>query len=259
VLFDMHMMLGDTASAEIDAERSMAGTTGENDAGTFELAMLDLFSGRFTSGLHALIASADALDARGAHDAAARRRYDLARQAAQLGDRATATAVLARITGARPAVVGKAHVLALIVAGQLADARTAAAALPDATSERADAELLVADASHDDAGVLAASARLEQLATPVDLYATGEALIRGGRPDDAAAVFERMVHHPFAWTEPVATVRAWRELGRLRERAGDLDGARAAYAEVIAHWGNATTHMPEVDAARAALRAIKAR
>lgn len=72
-------------------------------------------------------------------------------------------------------------------------------------------------------------------------------------------MFERVTGNPHAWTEPIASTRAWYRLGRLRQRAGNAAAARDAFSEVLRRWGNATTRSAEVDDARRRLRTLNGR
>jgi tetratricopeptide (TPR) repeat protein len=254
------MALGDLAAAEIDARRMLAGTPTEHAIGMGSLAKIDLYWGRFDDGLRGLLASADEFDTAGAPHWASSQRYNAGRHAWWLGDRVTARAAFARVVADHSQRVPMTRVHALIAADKLDDARARAAELPDGSLDRATAELAIASAVHDPAGVLAAFARIEQLSTTIEhLFAAADALERTGRPDDAAAMYERLVNHVYSWQEPIATTRAWSRLGHLREHAGDIAGARAAFAEVIRRWGHATARIPEVDDARRQLRALRGR
>jgi tetratricopeptide (TPR) repeat protein len=257
-LFRLHMALDNLAEAEVDARRLLASTTLQHARGTSDLAWIDLRWGRFETGLRDLVVSADQLDLAGGTSGAAYERYLAGRQAWLLGDRATALTAFERVAAGSTPLAKMAHVCALIAAGKLDEARAATAEFPDGSVDRAIAELAIADAVHDAAGVLAAFARIEQLSTtPAHLFAAADALERSGRPDEAAATYERLIDHASAWEEPIATTRAWSRLGHLRERAGDVAGARTAYAEVLRRWGNATARTPEVDGARRRLRALR--
>src|SRR6185295_13933826 len=112
---------------------------------------------------------------------------------------------------------------------------------------RTSAEVLLAAEAGDAPGVLAAYARLEKQSVAIDrLYFVGDALEKTGRPDEAAAVFERLAKHPLAWGEPITSTRAWYRLALLRDKAGDAEGVRAAFLEVVLRWGGAPTDTPEV-------------
>jgi tetratricopeptide (TPR) repeat protein len=259
-MFALHMALGDLAEAEIDAQRQLTGAANQHADGTASLARIDLYWGRFERGLRDLMASADALDAAGATMAAARNRTRAGRHAWLLGDRAAAIAAFERVAAGPTHYAAVARVLGPVVAGKLDEARARAAAIADGSVERASAELAIADAAHDAAGVLAAFVQIEKLSTTIEhLFSVAAALERSGRLVEATTMFERLANHPQAWSEPIATTRAWYRLGRLRARAGDTASARAAFGEVIRRWGNATARTPEVDDARRRLRALQGR
>ncbi len=256
-IFELHMALGDLAAAEIDARRALAGMHEQHAHGLASLAQIDLYWGRFEAGLHGLASSADEFDGDGDGYWAANERDAQGRHAWLLGDRATARAAFEQVAAGHSRRAPMARVRAWIATGALDEARAAVAGFPDGSVDRAAGELAIADAVHDAAGVLAAFARVEQLSTTAEhLFAAADALERSRRPDEAAAMYERLIHHARAWQEPIATTRAWSRLGHLRERAGDVPGALAAYAEVVRRWGNATAPMPEVGDARRRLRAL---
>jgi serine/threonine-protein kinase len=79
----------------------------------------------------------------------------------------------------------------------------------------------------------------------------GQALFFAGRVDEAIPHFERAVT---VCTDPnfiASRMIASELLGEARESKGDKDGACAAYAEVLARWGNAKPRSRTADAARA--------
>jgi tetratricopeptide (TPR) repeat protein len=259
-LFTLHMALGDLAEAERDARRQLSGSPTQRAEGMSGLAVIDLYWGRFDAGVRGLVAAADAYDAIGQTVAAARVRFVAGRQAWQLGDHAGAIRAFEQVAAGPTQHARAARGLARIVAGKLDDARAYAAGLGAGSIDRAEIELAIAHAARDPDGVLAAFTRIEKLSTTIEhLFATAEALERSGRLDDAARMFARLAGHTRAWTEPVASTRAWYRLGELRERTGDLAGARAALTEGLRRWGNATTRMPEVDDARRRLRRLDKR
>ncbi|MGH2898829.1 MAG: tetratricopeptide repeat protein, partial [Solirubrobacteraceae bacterium] len=162
-----------------------------------------------------------------------------------------------RVPSRRAVLAG---VLGAILGGKLDDARAQAAGLPADSAERASVELAIADATRDAAGVLAAFGRVESVSSATEhLFPVAEALERTGRRVEAAAMFERIATRALAWTDPIATARAWYRLGRLRERSRDLAGARTAYGEVLRRWGSSTARTAEVDDARRHVHALAAR
>ncbi|HEY0993735.1 MAG TPA: hypothetical protein VGD80_42060, partial [Kofleriaceae bacterium] len=80
-LFTLHMALGDLAEAELDARRQLSGSPAQRAEGTSDIALIDLYWGRFDAGMRGLLASADAFEALGTTVAAARQRYLAGRQA----------------------------------------------------------------------------------------------------------------------------------------------------------------------------------
>src|SRR6185436_16127116 len=80
-LFTLHMALGDLAEAELDARRQLSGSPRQRAEGTYGIALIDLYWGRFDAGVRGVLASADAYDALGVTGAAARMRNVAARQA----------------------------------------------------------------------------------------------------------------------------------------------------------------------------------
>jgi predicted Zn-dependent protease len=182
------------------------------------------------------------------------------RQAGLIGDRATAIAAFERVAAGPTHYAALAGILGAILGGKLDDARAQAAALPQDSVERASADLAIADATRESAGALAAFGRVENVSSAIEhLFPVADALERSGRRDEAIAMFARIATSAHAWTDPITTTRAWHRLGRLRERAGDLAGARTAYAEVLRRWGNATARTAEVDEARRRTRMLAAR
>ncbi len=257
-LFGLHMAFDDLAEAELDAQREIA--AGPSAQGAWHTARLDLYWGRFDAGLRHLLESAEHFDAAGSSAWAATARFTAGRQALLLGDRGTALAAFERVGAGHTRYAAAAKIRALIAADKLDEARARAAALDDGSADRRNAELAIASAAHDAAEVLAVLARIEPLSTtPEHLFLAADALEHSGQSDQAATMYQRLVDHPNAWEEPIATTRAWSRLGHLREHAGDTAGARAAYAEVLRRWGNATARVPEVDDARRRLRALHER
>ncbi len=252
-LFMLHMALGDPAEAEADARRNLTGTATERADGTSSLALLDLYWGRFADGVHGLVAAADLYDANGMTTTAAGRRMLAAQQAALIGDRATALAQLAIVGGSATTLAGTARVQSQLVGGNLAGARRLADQLAAGSSMRAIADLAIAAAAGDPAGVLVAYGQLAPLSSTIAyLYEVGDALEKTGRPAEAAATFERLARSSHAWDAPIAAIRAWYRLGLLRARAHDPTAADA-FREVLARWGNARAEMPEVIGARTQL------
>jgi TolB-like protein len=75
-------------------------------------------------------------------------------------------------------------------------------------------------------------------------WALGELLARSPRPEEALPYLESMKHN---W--PVAIFR----MGQVHERTGDLERARAAYADFLLAWDEADEDLPHLLEAREAL------
>nr|HEX4313397.1 serine/threonine-protein kinase [Kofleriaceae bacterium] len=254
-LFTLHVVLGDLAAAETDARRELAGTRMQRSDGLRHVALVDLYWGRFDAGLSGLDASAASKAALGFDDGAALDRLQAGRQAMRLGRRADAVASFGAAASKRSSWQALAAVYEALARGDRTRARALVAAVATGTP-RATAELAIAVDAGDDAVIVAAHARLQAVSTSiVYLYDLALALERLGRHDEAVAAFERLAHHPQAWTEPIAATLAWYRLGLARAASGDAAGARAAFTEVVRRWGAATAPVPELADARARLRA----
>jgi serine/threonine-protein kinase len=85
----------------------------------------------------------------------------------------------------------------------------------------------------------------------------GVALVRAGRLAEGEAVLARVVRRCDALADPLGTMRALLALGEVREKRGDVSGARAAYGRIVAAWGNAKPRSITADAARKRLAALQ--
>ena len=250
-IFSLHMALGDPAEAEIDARRNLVGEFTAPIEGRCALSLLDLYWGRIDSGIDGVLACADALEAHGASEDAASERLTIARAALQLGRRDLAARVFARVASGDGKQAGLAAVLEQLARGRVDTARTLATKLAAGTAARIGAELSIAYAAKDLAGVVTANEQLAKVSTSREYdFMVADALERLHRPDEAALAFEHFARHPQAWYEPVSSVIAWYRLGVLREQLGDPAAARTAFAEVVKRWGGATVAIPEVAEAR---------
>jgi serine/threonine-protein kinase len=84
----------------------------------------------------------------------------------------------------------------------------------------------------------------------------GHALLLAGRTDEAITRLEEATRSCRALDHPVLHTRAHDWLGLAREARGDLAGACAAYAVVIARWGHADPRSVTADHARARMSAL---
>ena len=113
-----------------------------------------------------------------------------------------------------------------------------------------------------------AKVAVENLPTPLDTtwmgrfqYAPwlGVALFHAGRLDEAAPVLEHVDRGCDGLQDPIARTRSLVVLGQLREKRGDVAGARAAYEKVLARWGTARPRSITADEARKRLAALPSR
>jgi serine/threonine-protein kinase len=85
----------------------------------------------------------------------------------------------------------------------------------------------------------------------------GRALLLAGRLDDALAVLRPLAHSCRALEGPIEQTRGIDLLGRALEEKGDVKGACAEYAEVVARWGNAKPKSITAEHARGRMTALK--
>lgn len=88
-------------------------------------------------------------------------------------------------------------------------------------------------------------------------YIRGEALLRLGRPADAAAEFERITAHPGVVPTSVIHPLGWLQLARARAAAGNRVMSRAAYDKVLRQWKDADPDVPILVQARAELARMR--
>ena len=86
--------------------------------------------------------------------------------------------------------------------------------------------------------------------------AMGQVLLLAGRVDEAIAHLRRALTACFATDYLPGHQFAAELLGEALEAKGDPQGACAAYAEVLVHWGNAKPRSKTADAARAHMRKL---
>jgi eukaryotic-like serine/threonine-protein kinase len=84
----------------------------------------------------------------------------------------------------------------------------------------------------------------------------GNVYFLAGRMDEAAPLVERGAATCLAFERPVDHVHAQLLLGTVREARGDRQGACAAYAAVLARWGDARPRSVTADRARARQKAL---
>ena len=85
-------------------------------------------------------------------------------------------------------------------------------------------------------------------------YIRGRAFLRAGRPEAAAAEFQKILDHPgicLAGTlAPLPYNLSYLELGRALSKTSDVAGARRAYQQFLAAWGSADPGLPLLRQAR---------
>jgi serine/threonine-protein kinase len=84
----------------------------------------------------------------------------------------------------------------------------------------------------------------------------GRTYLLAGKVDDAIPYLQRAVANCGVFTSPFAHVHAARDLGSALEQKGDVQGACAAYAQVLARWGHAKPRSITADDARARRAAL---
>jgi eukaryotic-like serine/threonine-protein kinase len=82
------------------------------------------------------------------------------------------------------------------------------------------------------------------------MYVRGEALLRAGKGDLAAAEFQKVINRPTGG-KSVLNALAHLHLGRAKAMAGDKDGARQAYERFFTLWKDADPDVPILRAAKA--------
>jgi tetratricopeptide (TPR) repeat protein len=223
------------------------------------LAYVELHRGAFAQGLRRLEEASDLYHAAGRTAAARAQRIELAWQALALGEPATARRHLAIAVASGAGA--QAEVLEQVAAhragdrGALARARARVDALPEG-SLRTMLEVVVAHAEErwDEVVRLFRLGAVDGSRVEVT-YLAADALERAGRHDDAARLFLALAEQPMSWIGPVAVGESWDRLGALRERAGDVPGAIAAYRKIVERWPRADRELPRLRHAQERLRA----
>jgi eukaryotic-like serine/threonine-protein kinase len=75
-------------------------------------------------------------------------------------------------------------------------------------------------------------------------YLRGEAYLRAGQPDMAAAEFQRFLDHPGAVSNFVTGALAHMQLGRAQAKKGDRTGAASSYKHFFRLWREADPNIP---------------
>jgi tetratricopeptide (TPR) repeat protein len=90
-------------------------------------------------------------------------------------------------------------------------------------------------------------------------YYAAHAAERLGREDEAARLYTQLATHPHAWQQPYRRGQAWLRLAALREKGGDVEGARAAREALLRLWDHAPRDLPEIREAERGLKAVAER
>lgn len=257
------MALGDLDQAAEDARR-LVGVAGAEPLAASCLAYVDLHRGAFAQGLRRLEEATDLYLAAGQNSSARAQRIELGWQALALGDAAAAERHFVRAQAIEPNA--QAEVLAPIAehratgdARALAAARARIEALPVAPLRTMlEAVLAYEEGRWDDAVWLFRLGATDGARGEV-AYLAADAMERAGHHDDALRLFTSLAEQPMSWIAPVAVGESWDRIGALRERAGDVPGAIAAYRRIADRWPRADRDLPRLRHAQDRLRALDGR
>jgi tetratricopeptide (TPR) repeat protein len=272
-LFELHMALGELDDAAADARRLTLAEGIPHAQGVAAQAAIDLSRGAFDEGLAKLAAAAGEYERLHVDSLALHTHWELAAKAYELGRYREAIAVGAHI---RRLKADQGHSLAatyarhILVVETLARIESGPAAGDPAALDslrrqvetlpppmRAYFEMLRRYRDRDWAGVVSAYRQVETRVVSLALaYPAAQALERLGRPQDAAALYQRLATHPNAWDLPYRRGQAWLRLGILRQQAGDAAGARAAFESLLELWDQAPRDLPELRQAEQRLKAL---
>jgi hypothetical protein len=268
-VFVLHMTLGERDDAEADSRRLLLGPGIRHAQGLLALAAVELCRGDFDRGLTTLASAADGYDAVHMEAAAAVTHWERAWQAFNLGRPDVVAASCERLVARAPAkgalaqLAPMASLLRLLARDAAAEPSETAALLArlDAPAAggrrgrwRAYLDIVTLHRRHDWAGAVRAYRERATRADPLAVaWFAADAMERLGDRASSAARFERLATHPAAWQQPYRRGQAWVRVAAFRERRGDVAGARAAYAALLALWDRASPRQPEKRAAEDAL------
>jgi hypothetical protein len=250
-LFELHLMLGQPDLAEQDARRLLTGTPIERAQAARLLGALDLYWGRFGSGLDAIENAIRAYEVAGREGLGDDTRLDGAAEALALGDRARARSLVTPIAQRHPAAAA----LLAILDGRADAARAAVERAPRGSPR--DALAIVVDVAFRRDADAIARYRARGGEVPVEaLAALAEVQARTNDPA-LVEVLARLIAHPQAWRREVAAVRARVELGRAAIAREDREGAAVLFREVLARWQRGAPSSDAVKTARLELERLK--
>jgi tetratricopeptide (TPR) repeat protein len=275
-LFELHLALGDIQEASADARRLMAGSPLQRAQGRAALAAVDLARGAFDDGLAEMAAAAEEYERLHMDSLALHAHWEHARAAYALGRYAEVVAVARRIrrgnADARRTLGGLSarriltlETVARMDAGWLPTNPTNIGALRQQVGSilggpvPRDIDMLIHLRLRDWAGVVSAYRDLQGRVTILGIvYPAAHALEQLGQKEEAMRLYERLATHPNAWYHPYRRGQAWLRLGILREKRGDLAGARQAYESLLRLWDLAPRAQPEIREAEQRLKALGA-
>jgi eukaryotic-like serine/threonine-protein kinase len=131
---------------------------------------------------------------------------------------------------------------------------------PDNSSDEISLEVLAGEvalaAGHPDSAVRALRLALATDSTAIVNDAAARALVAAGDFAGAARLYEantRILPRSFGAENELQAVSAWRDLGAVYERLGDLTRARAAYERMLSQWPRPDSLISSIRDARAGL------
>jgi tetratricopeptide (TPR) repeat protein len=277
--FLLHMSLGEVEEAAIDGRRLLMGSGARHAQGLIALASVELSRGAFDAGLDALGAAAAEYEALKMQTAAARTHWERAWQAYNLARYEEAVSSCAQLQRLNRSAGNVAQLTAIAaVLSTLARIDSGSPAANDATAAwlrkeleqlsqgrewqrwRDDYELVIRHRFKDWAGLLDAYQRREGPVPRLAVtYYAAQAAERLHQEDEASRLYAQLATHPHAWQQPYRRGQAWLRLGVLRERAGDTNGARAAFETLLRTWDHAPRDTPEIREAGRRLKEMNAR
>jgi serine/threonine-protein kinase len=115
----------------------------------------------------------------------------------------------------------------------------------------------VVDTAEEATQALASRPPLDRLPPTLDPDAVGRVSLLAGRYEEAESFLTTAARDCLVLDHPFDAVRANLHLGLAREGRGDIDGACAAYHDVLARWGAAKPRSVTADRARDRMRALR--
>ena len=101
------------------------------------------------------------------------------------------------------------------------------------------------------------SAGITSLANLYPVYLRGEAYLRAGQGQEAAAQFQKIIDHPGIVSNFLTGALARLQLGRAQAMLGERETARKSYQDFFALWKEADPDIPILHAAKAEYAKLK--